>query len=66
MIESFCKGLHDKITRCRVDVAHTITSGQCRTFEQYRFMVGKLEGLAQAEDCISEIFKGMYDIKHLE
>lgn len=65
MLEHFCKGLHDKISRCRVEVARTITSGQCRSFEQYRFMVGKLEGLQQAEEFIAATFKGIFETQHL-
>lgn len=66
MILNFCNGLLRQIRERQVVVAERLTSGSCKTFEEYRQQIGKLQGLKEAEEVVLEIYKNTFRTEILD
>lgn len=53
MFEELRKGLRKEMN----NLADDLSTGSAESFEQYRFMVGKIEGLALAERMILDVLE---------
>lgn len=65
MILRFSEGLLREIRERQIDIAKTVTSGACLTFEHYKHLVGRLDGLKEAEEIVKEIHKRIYQTEVL-
>lgn len=65
MIERFCEVTLRDIRTDQMEIASVITSGQCRTFEHYREMVGQLKGLQKAEMRVQSSYNALVETKYL-
>ena len=65
MILRFSEGLLLKIRERQVSIAETVTSGGCNTYDHYQHLVGRLEGLREAEEVVKEIHRNMYKTEFL-
>ena len=41
-------------------VAERLTSGSCKDFEEYKGLIGKLQGLREAEEIVKAIFEATF------
>lgn len=65
MILKFCDGLLLKIRERQVLVAERLTSGNCKDFEEYKLLLGKLQGLRESEDIVKKIFEDTFKTTRL-
>lgn len=56
---NFIEGLLSKIRETQIPIAQTLTSGRCGSYEDYRYSVGKLDGLKQSEEIVKHVFDAM-------
>jgi len=65
LILKFCDGLLLKIRERQVLVAKRLTSGSCKDFEEYKQLLGKLQGLEESENIIKQIFDDTFKTTRL-
>lgn len=56
----FCEAILLKMRESQVLVAERLTSGHCSTHEEYKQLIGKLQGLKSAEKVVQEAFDAMF------
>ena len=47
-------------------VSTTLTSGRCKSLEEYKMFIGKLEGLKEAEEIVTQVYKAMFHTDRLD
>ena len=57
MIDQFAKAVVSMIRKDMNNYADDLASGNARTMEEYKFVCGKLRGLAAAEEYILDLAK---------
>ena len=57
MIQEFADAVVKKIRNDMNNYADDIASGNAKDYEEYRFMCGRLRGLAAAEEYINDLAK---------
>ena len=57
MISDFARVLREQIRTDLNNYADDLANGVCRSFEEYKFLCGKIQGLGQAEQYITDLAK---------
>jgi hypothetical protein len=55
MIDQFARVLREQIRKDMNNYADDLSSGQCRTFEEYQKLCGVIQGLAIAERYLIDL-----------
>lgn len=59
MIDQFAHALLTRITKDMNNYAEDLSSGQCKTFEEYQKLCGVIHGLALAKLYITDLAKNV-------
>lgn len=51
----------EKIKERKVIYLSSLSSGTFRTFEDYKFCAGRLNGLKEAETIVREVYRNMFE-----
>lgn len=65
MILRFCEAILLKIRESQVLVAERVTSGHCNSHEDYKQLIGKLQGLKVSEELVQQAFKATFETTRL-
>jgi hypothetical protein len=61
MIQEFARVLREQIRKDMNNYADDLSSGQCRTFDEYQKLCGVIQGLAIAERYLLDLAKKVED-----
>lgn len=58
----FVENLRKEVRKLQVDTEQMMISGAVRDMEQYRFLMGRLEGYRFVQDAITALLRGNEDL----
>ena len=66
MVNSYCEALYRAIEEQLVATQKCILAGQPQTFEHFKYLLGRAEGLEIALTTAKQVYKKMFETKELE
>lgn len=57
MIQEFAAALNKLIRKDMNDYADVLANGNCRSFDEYQHLCGKIQGLARVEDHLKTLLE---------
>lgn len=66
MLEKFCENFLLKLRAAESVLIERLKTGGFKTLEDYKHVVGKIQGLEHAEIMIKETYQAMIEMKHLK
>lgn len=63
MLARFCERLLEQVRARQTSVSESLSSGRCKSYDDYKNMSGQLYGLKQSEQMIKDAYNAMVDVK---
>lgn len=57
MIDRFARVLVDDLNAEVASLSETLAAGRCKTFDEYKYTCGRIQGLGRAVQSISDLAK---------
>lgn len=66
MVNAYCEGLYRELEEKLSEIQRSILSGNPKSFEHFKQLLGRAEGLEVAISIAKGLYKKMYETKNLD
>ena len=66
MVNAYCEGLYRELEEKLTEIQRSILNGQPKSFDHFKQLLGRAEGLEVAINIAKELYSKMYEVKNLE